>query len=155
MSSYILRVPHSIDLRFLFLARCRFISLLEVATTDANRQIRESISLSNMPRREAFSTEICALSSLAVRLSYCILHITIRSLLFLAYSSAGQVTISLPSGAKTASTMIRWRQDQHSGSSTDEWSLNQIVISSNNLAGPTPINQLNFPRDFSSSTTFG
>ena len=38
------------------------------------------------------------------------------------------MTIAIPSAAKTASTVLQWRQLDNSGSSYDEWALDHVYI---------------------------
>ena len=53
---------------------------------------------------------------------------TVSSTIYLGYTTATTVTITLPSDALATDTMLRWRQLDNSGSSYDEWALDDITV---------------------------
>lgn len=46
----------------------------------------------------------------------------------LGYTAAKQLTLAIPTAAKTKSTVLQWRQLKNSGSAFDEWALDHVAI---------------------------
>jgi reelin len=55
-------------------------------------------------------------------------YLLLRRLPYTDYTAATQVIVALPESAASSSTILRWRQLNHSGYANDEWALDDITI---------------------------